>query len=357
MDALLGLTSKDWLRLLKENRFKIDRKYLGRAIYVTLMSFQNSIGKRKEDEAYGGLIQNVRIKQPVFILGHWRSGTTLLHELMVQDDQFAYPNLFQVSHPNTCLIREALVDRAMRDAESEKRHMDNVQLTYESPGEDEAALAVMSLRSPLIGWSFPKQEEFYDQFLTFEGVNGEDLEAWKNSLVTFLKKLTWRYERTLLLKSPTHTARIKLLLELFPDAKFIHIGRDPYTVFRSTRNLYKKAAPNSYLQTPVNGLDEGIFKRYKIMYDAFFRERSLIPAGNYCEIFFEDLEKDKIGQVEKIYDTLSLPGFDTFKPKLEQYLSSIKDYKKNKYQPLPDDLKKRILENWKRNFEEWGYSN
>ena len=44
-------------------------------------------------------------------------------------------------------------------------------------------------------------------------------------------------ERRLLLKSPVHTARIKILLQLYPDAQFVFIHRDPYTVFKSAANM------------------------------------------------------------------------------------------------------------------------
>jgi len=44
-------------------------------------------------------------------------------------------------------------------------------------------------------------------------------------------------EKRLLLKSPVHTARIKLLLKLFPDAQFVYIHRNPYDVFRSAVNM------------------------------------------------------------------------------------------------------------------------
>ena len=51
----------------------------------------------------GDDIAKTEMPDPVFILGHWRSGTTLLHGLMAQDDQFAYPRIYQVSNPHSFL--------------------------------------------------------------------------------------------------------------------------------------------------------------------------------------------------------------------------------------------------------------
>jgi LPS sulfotransferase NodH len=356
MDALLGISFRNWLKLLKENRFAVDRPYLGRAAFVTQMSLLTSIVRRKELRAVGILINGVQIQPPLFILGHWRSGTTLLHELIVRDEQFAYPNLFQVSHPHTCLYREKYVEKALANAKAEKRHMDNIQLTYTSPGEDEAALCVASLRSPLIAWSFPRREAFYDRYLTFENATEEEQQQWQQAMIEFFKKLTWRYGKPLALKSPTHTGKVRILLQMFPDAKFVHIHRNPYKVFQSTLGLYQEAAPHSRLQHPDGVLMKtGILRRYQMMFNAFFNDRNLIPRGNYCEVAFEDLVKDKVGQVAKIYEQLNIPGFDKFRPKLQAYVDSIVNYEKNVYQPLADEQREEIAREWKIGFDEWGY--
>jgi hypothetical protein len=280
-----------------------------------------------------------------------------LHELLAFDEQFAYPNLFQVSNPHTFLIREWAVERALGEAVSRRRPMDNVQVTFRSPGEDEWALAVTTLQSPLIGWTFPRRADFYDRYLTFRGVSQQEVEIWRNAFLTLLRKLTWRYEgRPLLLKSPPHTGRIRLLLETFPDARFVHISRDPYAVFLSTRRLYQTAAAAANLQRDdPNRLDDGILQRYVAMYQAFFEECVLIPAGQYCELRFEDLENDMVGQIGRVYEHLGLPGFAELRPKLAERAGSITGYQKNRYPEIDEPTRRRIASSWQRNFEEWEY--
>jgi hypothetical protein len=126
-----------------------------------------------------------------------------------------------------------------------KRAMDNVKVTIFSPGEDEFALSSMTQLSPLISWSFPKRASYYDRYLTFCSVPEDIVDKWKSAVMFYYQKLTYRYDRTLIFKSPAHTGRIRLLLDLFPDAQFIHISRNPYTVFQSTRKLYKTAVARS----------------------------------------------------------------------------------------------------------------
>ena len=180
---------------------------------------------------------------------------------------------------------------------------------------------------------------------------------WKHALTTFLKKLTVRYGRPLVLKSPPHTARIRLLLGLFPDARFVHIHRDPYVVFRSTRHMIRAVQPLYHLRKgPVQDGDDRIISVYTEMYDAYFEERALIPEGRLCEVAFDDLEREPVGVVGSIYESLGLSGFEELRPRLEGYLGSIAGYRKNRHDELAEPLRRRIAHDWGRSFDEWGYT-
>lgn len=357
MDNLRGVTTSDWLRLLRENSFAIDRKYRDRAWALTVMSMRNSWLKRREDNRYAAQLARTAIHPPIFVVGHWRSGTTLVHELLALDAQFAYPNLFQVANPHTCLVLEKTVEAEMGHESAQSRPMDNMQVTFRSPGEDEAAMAMHSLRSPIIGWAFPRREAFYDRYHSFCDAPAADLNAWREAMLSFFKKLSLRYDKPLVLKSPIHTARIKILLDMFPKARFIHIRRDPYTVFRSTQQLYAKAVPYSYLQEPDPAkIDAGILRRYTMMYSAFFADCPYIPAGQFYELRFEDLERDMVGQIGQAYEALGLQGFDQLRPKIERYVHARTNYKKNQHQALSEPLRAEIAQAWRSSFERWGYA-
>ncbi len=359
MDALLGITYEDWLKLHSENRITFRFKYMKRAFFLILLSHRNTKGKIREEQEFGPQYENVEIPPPVFILGHWRSGTTMLHSLMIQNEAFAYANALQISHPHTFLLREkrmqAHIDKLKK--KSYKRPMDNITVQFDSPGEDENGIAIMSLRSPVISWTFPQNESFYARYHTFEDAPQEDFERWKNALVTFYKKLTWRYDnKPLILKSPVHTARVRILLDLFPNAKFIHIYRNPYRVFQSTRKLYNSLLPLTSLQEPpTEQYDDIIIRNYKTIYDAYLAEKDLIPKGHLIELPYEELVKDKMGWIEKIHRELNLPDFEAAKPKLEEYLKSISNYKNNNHKPIETNLKQRLQTEWAKYFEAFGY--
>lgn len=355
---LAGISAGDWFALLRANRFAVDPVYWHRGAFITLVSFINSFYRWREERRFGKAVEETTITQPpLFILGHWRSGTTHLHNLLALDtEQFAYANTYQVVNPHTFLTTEEVNIRRFAFLLPKKRPMDNMALSFESPQEDEFAMLLGCGYSLYLGITFPRHEDEYSKYLTFRGVPAEQIARWKAVFVRFLKKLTLKYGRAVVLKSPPHTARIKLLLETFPDARFVHIHRDPYTVFRSTQHYFDTAIWYTYLQRPNREIiDARILERYKVMYDAFFEERSLIPPGRFHEMSFDDLERDPLEQMRLLYDKLSLSGFEKLKPKLREYLRPLSDYKKNTYSELPEDVRERVAKEWRRGFEEWGY--
>src|SRR5271166_4955893 len=101
--AFTGITLGRWLQVLWENDFAVDRPHWGRAAVITLASIPNTLLAAWENLFYGRKVRNAKVPPPLFILGMWRSGTTHLHNLLAQDDRFAYPTTYQVCYPHTFL--------------------------------------------------------------------------------------------------------------------------------------------------------------------------------------------------------------------------------------------------------------
>lgn len=352
--VLGGVTLRNWLGLLRDNRFALSPRYLLRVLAVSHQSVWNSALGWLEDRRYGSRVGDVA--PPLFVLGHWRSGTTHLHNLLAADGRFAFPNNYQAYFPHTFLTTEAVSSRLIGPFLPRRRPMDNIEWDMRSPQEDEFALAAMTGLSPCLGWAFPRGRDHYDRYLTFRGVPEREVARWRTALVWFLRKLTWKYGRPLVLKSPPHTCRIRLLLKTFPEARFVHIHRNPYHVFRSSRLMFRTVFELHRVQRPrADDLEEWILRQYRAMYDVHFEERGLIPAGQFQEVGYEELEKDPVGQVRRIYEALHLPAFGEVESALRGYVESIARYEKNEFPDLPADLRTRIAASWRPCFEEWGY--
>lgn len=357
MDSIIGILAKDWLEVLKQNHFRIHIGQTPKALLITFLSRRNTVDHQKEEERYGADIEKTQIdRHPIFILGHWRSGTTFLQNLMTRDQQFVSPNIFEARNPHTFLIRHKIFENNVRKQRAMKRPTDNVQISMDSPGEEDFAVGVMSLCTPLLGWMFPKNRDFYERFLTFEEATGDELERWKFWYLYYLKKLTFKHKKPLLLKSPVNTARIKHLIQMFPEARFVHIHRHPFDVYRSTEKMYRTAVRNSAIQH-FNGRDitDDIIDHYQRMHRVYFRDRSLIPAGQLLEIGFAQLESDPLGTLRTIYRELNISGFSEAEPAFRSYLEQLQNYQKNQHGQLREDLKVRLLNAWRQSFENWGY--
>ena len=354
---LQGMTIEVWLSLLRRNRPAVDAVYWPRALVQTAFSLAETGVACREAAEFGPRVEAVQVRQPLFILGHFRSGTTHLHNLLALDDNFAAPTLYQTLYPATFLRPGRLVTRLGGMMLPPKRPQDNIALGFQQPNEDEIALCILTGLSPYLAWAFPRRAWHYDRYLTFGGVPEDELSCWKAAFVRFLKKLSWGHDKSLVLKSPPHTARVRLLLELFPDARFVHIRRHPYAVFRSTKHLHRAVTPYWRLQGgPAPEDDDRIIVTYRTLYDAFFEQRCLIPDGRFFEVSYEALEADPIGQLEALYSALRLPSFATVRPTVADYLDSISGYQKNQHSELPEGLCLRIRREWRRSFEEWGYA-
>ena len=354
-----GMTFPDWWRTLWANRFAVAWRFRCRAMRVTARSILNSWCRRREKATFGAQVDQVEVPPPLFIIGHWRSGTTLLHNLLACDPQFAFPTLYEVLFPHSFLLTEddrkglagLLVPSVPRT-----RGIDDIPMGLDLPNEDEFATATASLCSPYFMWAFPRNEERYERYLTFRGASGQEVERWKAVFMRFLKKLTLRHGRPLVLKSPPHTGRIRLLLDLFPGARFVHVHRHPYVVFQSTGRLNDAMTAAGQFQnaTPADR-DEGIIRRYRAMHDAYFAERGLIPSGNLHELAFDDLERDPIGKVRAVYDAMGLAGYDAVLSRLENHVAGLAGYRRHAYPELSLQVKRRLQAAWGRSFDAWGY--
>jgi hypothetical protein len=351
-----GINLTGWFRLLVRNRFRIGPTRIAMAAIIAMLSALNSVLWAIQQLFLGQKIDSTEIEQhPIFIIGHWRSGTTLLHELLVLDPRHSYPDTYACFAPNHFLLSRRILPPLVGILMPKQRPMDNMPAGWDRPQEDEFALCNMGLPSPYLTQAFPNEPPQHPEYLDFEDVPPAELNRWKRGFVWFLKCLTLKDRKRIVLKSPPHTARIRVLLKLFPRAKFIHIYRDPYVVFPSTVNLWKRLYEDQGLQIPsYDGLEEHVFETLNRMYAAFERDREATGPAQFAEVSYEALVADTIGEVRRIYEELELGGFENVLPALEAFVAEQKDYKKNRY-PMAPEIRAEIARRWGRYIEKYGY--
>ena len=316
-----------------------------------------SLLKPIEDHYYNKIANRPLEEDPLFILGHWRSGTTFVHNVFACDKHFGYTTTYQTVFPHLMLWGQPFFKQNMAFTMPDHRPADNMELKPDLPQEEEFALSNMMPYTYYNFWFFPQRMlEYCDRFLTMEKSTEEERRVFKETFLRLVKVSLWNTSGTQYLsKNPPHTGRVKLLLEMFPNAKFIYLKRNPYTVFESTVNFFTKTIRPLKLQPFTDEkLIANFVEVYKRMYAAYEEQKQLIPAGHLIEVKFEDFEKDAFDLTQEIYQQLSLPGFDEAKAAIQAYLDKKKGYKKNQYKYEPTTVK-MVEENWRMALEAWGY--
>jgi hypothetical protein len=345
-----------WARLLVRNRFAVGLPQLWIAIIITFVSFCHTILSILQNCWYGPQIRRTPIRYaPIFIIGHWRTGTTLLHEYLILDERHTFPNTYQCLDPTHCVLTEDFFTHFVQFLTPSHRPMDNMKAGWARPQEDEFALCMLGAPSAYLTIAFPNRPPQCTEYFDLEGLSHIELEHWKRTFFYFLQVLTFKNPKRLVLKSPPHSCRIKTLLEMFPDARFVHIMRDPYVVFPSTVNLWKSLYRKHGLQTPTfAGLEEYVYTTFSRLYRKMEEGIPLIPPGRFHQVHYEDLVADPIGEMEKLYERLDLGAYDEYVPRLKEYLADNSGYETNRYQ-LDPRQRAEITRRWGDVIRRYGY--
>ncbi|MFQ5591340.1 MAG: sulfotransferase [Phycisphaerae bacterium] len=327
------------------------------ALGITLAAAGNSVLSAIQAAVFGARVARVEIeKAPIFVVGHWRTGTTFLHELLALDDRHTYPTTYQCFSPNHFLLTDRLFPLLLRWLVPRTRPMDDLPLGLARPQEDEFAVCIMGVASPYLAIAFPNKPLQFVEYLDLESSSPAAQARWKRAFVCFLRRVALRDRRRLVLKSPLHTSRMKAILELFPAARFVHLVREPRALFGSTiklwRTLYRLHGLRSVRE---DALAEQVFRAFERIYERFAEQRDKLDPSHFCELRFEELVHEPIRCVERIYRQLDLGGFDEVRPRLEDFIAGLGDYEASRY-AIPPETRSELARRWGWYAKRYGYS-
>jgi hypothetical protein len=348
----LNLTAQAWAQLRRSWVVPTTASLLWQ---VYLAGPVRSLVASAQSLVVGGLRQKASDADAIFILGFWRSGTTLLHELLCTDDRFCFPSTHACFSPHHFVFSEKYT--LARNAGEIRRPQDWMATSWGTPQEDEFALLCLGARSPYEG--LIAAGDFGNTLQLADPCDLPDREArrWEKIFLQFFRAV-WHLNgrKPVVLKSPSHSYRVRTLRKLVPNARFVLIVRNPYEVFESMMKTYRAFSLRYGLVPglPNRELREVILAERLRCEEKLQSGLAGLGSDRLSIVKYEDLVANPVGTVETIYRQFGLPDFEAVRLKLMQRNSRGGNARKPAAQP-PPQWRERLKEAWASIFERYGY--
>jgi omega-hydroxy-beta-dihydromenaquinone-9 sulfotransferase len=344
---MFNLSLAAWRRLRAKYPARLDAALRIRATMAAAIA---SAAERMQARLYGGELEAISLEAPVFIVGHWRSGTSLLHEMLALDDNFISPTTYQCFNPHSFLLRP------MRREVSAVRPAGDRIVSSLTPQEEEFAMLCLGCISPYEVFIFPAGLNDLPALCSADELAAADREFWLARFTTFLKGVVrGASSRRLLLKSPSNSFRIAMLSLVFPEAKFIQIVREPTAVAISTVEMWKAMWERYALSAPPDSSAtlESVMFTYLRLEQKLRRDAGNLPVGGFVTIRYEDLIADPHRTIGAIYRGLNLAESRCPIGRIDDFLKSAPPLRANR-EPAPAETA-AMRERCGAIFERYGY--
>lgn len=338
----MGLAPLDaWARMLLQPVLPVKPRYwlrlaagLGSSLVGTAITFPERLllgpMLAMGYQTSGGTIDHA--PGAVVILGYFRTGTTHLHYLLNCDDRFVTPRWAQVTAPQGFVASWMFLRMFLVPFLASRRPQDDVAFGPDWPAEDDFAChnwaCASSLRGRLVA---PSRYDSDRRFHFLDGLTAHEIERWRYVQWAFVRKITaFARHRTLLLKTPSHTARIPELQRMLgrERVKFIHISRDPVDVVNSNVAMLKRLSIYHFEDPPDDDtLRERVVTEYAQTEHVYLESKSLIPPGQLHEMRYEDLRADPAGAMQAAYRALDVSWNSEVELRARSYLNAVRDYR------------------------------
>ncbi len=353
--TLVGSSVCNFIRICKGMRFQ--SRYTLRLVLSFIVALIFELPSLFEKAIWTGRLKKIKINEPpVFIIGFWRSGTTMLHNVLCLDPKAAYVTTFHAVFPNL-VLSQTWLKKLTNLILPANRPFDNVPWDMDSPQEEEFALFNMQPVSFYKFFLFPEQyDEIYEHHFSFKNYPENVISNWKKQYQMLMRKAMINTHGVRYIgKNPCNLPKVRLLKEMFPDAKFIYISRNPYKVVESLYQFFHSIIPGIQLQESSGLPDrQRIAKLYADAADEYLLIKSIIPPANLAEIRYEDLLKDLPGTIRQIYADMGFEGYNEVLPHLRSYLDTI-DKCNLKIVEVPDETKAIVNQVARSSIEKLGY--
>jgi hypothetical protein len=347
------------MKLFWRGRFSFSLNCLPDTLLLFLWVPWNSVLYWISEAKYAKRAESLPLdKPPIFVIGHWRTGTTLLHDLFSVDPHLAYPTTFECFFPHHFLLTEGTLPKVMKVLLPKKRPQDDVPVGFDRPQEEEFGMMMLGQGTPYFTHAWPRFGPAMSDYLDFKGVSEADNKTWADAYMWLYRRLALKHEnKRLVMKTPANAARLKLLTKLFPDARYVYLARNPLDVFPSTVKLWRALYSTQGLHNPPRldpWLDDYVLDMFARLTEEYEEDRHLIPGDRLVELRYEDFVKDPVGHMRDIYARLGIEGFAEAETPMRDFLGERSEHQVSRYE-LPETLKRKVIARLKPYIDRFGY--
>ena len=303
--------------------------------------------------------QEQDVKEPVFIVGNFRSGSTFLHRLLTKDDQSTSFTSFELYMAPSVVGRKFyrwllkinyaignparwVIGLFNRIVEKEA-YMHKIGLE-EAEEDGQVLFHVWSSFDLLAFFPFPKLIKkyiYYDDQVPAD-VKKRDMDYYSEIV---RKHIYSHGGKRYISKNPSYSPKVKTLHQYFPDAKFINIVRNPLQVIPSTISLYSKHCQTYGDPENEYNLQESVIEHSKHWYLYPHQYLKSLPSNQYVRVLYKDLIADPEGTIRDIYQRFNFEIRPEFAEILRTEAEKAKSYKsKHRYSLRKMGLSKKRIE-------------
>ena len=339
--TLAGTTVRNFLALSKGHR--IERKYRGKMMLTFLVSGILEIFNAYERLVWGRRLKRYKLEEPpIFVIGYWRSGTTFLHTLLCQDPKASYTTTFQTVFPNLFLSQSWWLMPLARLIVPSRRPFDNVRLDLDFPQEEEFGLMNLQPYSIYKFFIFPADfDEIIEDELFTANLPEDKKAVWMKQYREMIAKAAFNTGgKRFISKNPCNITRLGLIREMYPDAKFIFIHRNPYQAVESLYRFILEIFAGVQLQeTPADFNREKVTLLYEKIIRAYLKDREILGPENLVELRMEDLLEDPVKNIRNIYDTFHLDDCEAAIARMQTYIEDTNYSRNGTYRLEPESIR------------------
>ncbi len=304
-----------------------------------VVEFFNGLCLRLDELLVPGL-RRARIEEPIFLIGNPRSGTTILHRVMAEDEQrffcfrtweILFPSLLQKRFLSAIgqLDRlagghfRALLERLEAARFTRFQHVHRLGLFLT---EEDGLLLGHILTASVLSWIFPGTG--FDRIARLDN-DAQGKRRIMDFYLNCVRRQAWftGRGRTFLSKNPELTGEVASLETHFPGCHFVYLVRNPLDVVPSLISLCRHVIRSRMGVEPDAGLDERVYEFIKSNYTQALDRISTMPEDRAIIVNYEDLTRQPKAVVQRIYKQFGFRLTPDYERRLDREVEKMLRYR------------------------------